>query len=204
MATQPIITRSTVSSIISLLDVMYHWGALHAHRLGDEGAAMEFLESHAEVGVYGFLTDNAPNVGVLEWQLRLIKEARLTSMYGTMYNYLNRAGRYGQNYLSVFYEVAKAMYLRGIRDYYECGGSADMAVFADTKRAWLTSNGIRKVNNTEWVQEIQLICFDEQRKHAAYLETHADDYKAKKVALRGQHFQWFIRAVGLALQKRSD
>ena len=57
MATQPIVTKNLVSQMISLLDTLYHWGVRDSHALCDEGAAREFLESHSETNVYGFLTD---------------------------------------------------------------------------------------------------------------------------------------------------
>ena len=77
MATQPIVTKNLVSQMISLLDTLYHWGVRDSHALCDEGAAREFLESHSETNVYGFLTDTCP-ISALEWQLRLIQQARLT------------------------------------------------------------------------------------------------------------------------------
>ena len=42
------------------------------------------------------------------------------------------------------------------------------------------------------------------RKHAAYLEEHADDYKARRVALREQHWTWYTRSVGLTLTSNTD
>lgn len=106
MATQPIVTKNLVSQMISLLDTLYHWGVRDSHALCDEGAAREFLESHSETNVYGFLTDTCP-ISALEWQLRLIQQARLTSMFGSMYQYFTRMGRFSANYLSVFIPLAQ-------------------------------------------------------------------------------------------------
>lgn len=104
MATQPIIDKGLVGQMISLLDTLYHWGVRDAHNQNDEGAAMEFLQTHSEVGVYGFLTDDY-NMTVEEWQLRLIQQARLTSMFGCMYRYFQKMGRFASNYLSCFLNV---------------------------------------------------------------------------------------------------
>lgn len=203
MATQPVITRDTISKSISLLDTLYHWGVRDCHALNDEGAAREFIETHSETNVYGFLTDEQP-ISVLEWQLRLIQQARLTSMYGSMYQYFQRMGKFANNYLSTFVPLSMRWYVRGVQDYCDNPNAADYAIFEDSKRVFWSERGLRKFNNREAVETIQLDCFALQRRDAAYLAAHADDYKAKKVALREQHFQWFIRAVGLALQKRSE
>lgn len=203
MATQPIVTKNLVSQMISLLDTLYHWGVRDSHALCDEGAAREFLESHSETNVYGFLTDACP-ISALEWQLRLIQQARLTSMFGSMYQYFLRMGRFSANYLSVFIPLAQRWYNRGVQDYYDNQGAADYAVFEDSKRTSWSERGLRKYNNREAVETIQLDCFELQRRDAAYLEAHADDYKSRKLALREQHYLWFIRSVGLALAKKEN
>lgn len=203
MATPPIIDKGLVGQMISLLDTLYHWGVRDAHNQNDEGAAMEFLQTHSEVGVYGFLTDDY-NMTVEEWQLRLIQQARLTSMFGCMYRYFQKMGRFASNYLSCFLNVAMAWYCKGVEDYYAYPNN-DIAQFNDAKRVWWTADkGLRKYNNREAVETIQLQCFERERKDIAYLEAHADDYKAKRVALKPDHYKWFRRSVGLALQKRSD
>lgn len=203
MATQPIVTKDTISKMISLLDTLYHWGVRDAHALNDEGAVREFIETHSEVNVYGFLTDTQP-ISVLEWQLRLIQQARLTSMYGSMYQYFNRMGKFSTNYLSCFVVLAMRWYLRGVQDYCENPSASDYMIFEGKKRVFWEAKGLRSYNNREAVETIQLDCFDLSRKHAEYLQAHVDDYKAKRVALREQHWLWYIRAVGLGVQKRAD
>lgn len=198
MATQPIVTRDTILRMIGLLDWVYRLGIQHSRELNDEGASREFLDTHNEVGVYGFITDGY-NVGVLEWQLRLQKEARLTSMFGSMYQYFLRMGRYGQNYLSCFLPIAQEWYNLGVQDYIDNPHACDYSVFNGKTRVRWTKKGLLNIKPKEYVEMIQLQCFDLQRKHAAYLEEHADDYKARKIALREQYWTWYIRAVGLAL-----
>ena len=53
------------------------------------------------------------------------------------------------------------------------------------------------------MEVVQLDCFELSRRDAEYLKDHADDYKARRVALREQHYLWFIRAVGLCLSAKS-
>lgn len=198
MSTQPIIDRGVMLRMFGLLDWVYRLGIQHSRELNDEGASREFLDTHNEVGVYGFITDGY-NVGVLEWQLRLQKEARLTSMFGSMYQYFLRMGRYGQNYLSCFLPIAQEWYNLGVQDYIDNPHAYDYSVFNGKTRVRWTKKGMLNIKPKEYVEMIQLQCFDLQRKHAAYLEEHADDYKARKIALREQHWAWYIRAVGLAL-----
>ena len=203
MATQPIVTRDTISKMISLLDTLYRWGVRDAYALNDEGAAREFVETHSEVNVYGFLTDAQP-ISVLEWQLRLIQQARLTSMYGSMYQYFNRMGRFGANYLSCFVALAMRWYVRGVQHYCDSPSASDYMLFESKKRVLWEAKGLRSYNNREAVETIQLDCFDLSRRHAEYLQTHADDYKARREALPERHWQWFIRAVGLAVMRKDS
>lgn len=201
--TRPIIDRDTILKSISLLDWLYRLGVKQARELGDEGAAREFLDTHSEVGVYGFLSDGL-NVGVLEWQLRMMKEARLTSMYGSMYQYFQRMGKFGQNYLSCFLVVAQMWHNLGVSDYLDNPNSCDYAVFDGKTRVRWTKRGLINLKAKEYVETIQLQCFDLQRKHAEYLAEHADDYKARRTALPERHWQWYIRSVGLALTSNKD
>lgn len=202
MATQPIITRDTILKMVSLLDFCYRLGVNHAYAQNDEGLAREFIDKHAETGVYGFLTDEG-NVSVLEWQLRLTKEARLTSMYGSMYQYFNHMGRFACNYLSCFLPIAQDFYNKGVKDYYDAPDGCDIAQFNDARRVWWSQKGLLKVVAREYVEEIQLMCFERQRRDTAYLEEHRGNYKATKVALIPIRYDWFIRAVGLALSAKT-
>lgn len=201
--TRPIITRDVILKTIGLLDWLYRLGVTQARELGDEGAAREFLDTHDEVGVYGFLSDGL-NVGVLEWQLRMQKEARLTSMWGSMHKYFLRMGRYGQNYLSCLLPIAQLWFNMGVRDYISNPSACDYAIFDGKTRVRWSKKGLLNINSREYVETIQLQCFDLMRKHAAYLEEHADDYKARRVALREQHWTWYTRSVGLALTSNTD
>lgn len=201
--TQPIVTRDTILRMIGLLDWCYRLGVRQARELNDEGAAREFLDTHNEVGVYGFLSDGL-NVGVLEWQLRLQKEARLTSMWGSMYRYFNRMGEYGANYLSCFLPVAQMWHNLGVQDYIDNPHACDWAVFDGKTRVWWTKKGLLNIKAKEYVEMIQLQCFDLQRKHAAYFVAHSDDYKARQLILSEKRWLSYIRAVGLALTSNKD
>lgn len=204
MATQPIITRDTILKMISLLDFCYRLGVNHSYAQNDEGLARDFVSMHSATGIYGFLTDDTCNVGVLEWQLRLTKQARLTSMWGSMNEYFNRMGRFGTNYLSCFLNIAQDFYNRGVLAYYDAPHAGDIAQFNAARRVWWSPKGLLKVQPREYVEVIQLMCFDRKRRDMEYLEEHAEDYKAKKVALRPVHYDWFIRAAGLGLSAKKE
>lgn len=198
--TQPIVTRDTILRMIGLLDWCYRLGVRQARELNDEGAAREFLDTHNEVGVYGFLSDGL-NVGVLEWQLRLQKEARLTSMFGSMYQYFLRMGRFGANYLSCFLPIAQMWHNLGVQDFIDNQHACDWAVFDGKTRVRWTKKGLLNIKPKEYVETIQLQCFDLQRRHIEYLKQHSDDYKARKIVLSEKQWSWFIRSLGLALEK---
>ncbi len=204
MTTPPIINLSVVKQIVSMLDSIYRSGVNDARRYADEGGAMEFVEEVSKVGVYGFLGGDCVKMRVLEWQLRLIERARMTAMYGIMYNFLNRTGRFGSNYLSVFYVVAKEYYLRGIKDYYATCGCVDIDKFNLRTRKRLTRNGLCNVNTPQFVQDIQLICFELMRKHAEYREEHEGDIKECRKTLSEKRFDWFIRAMSLGLIRKPE
>lgn len=203
MDSRPVVTRDTILRMIGLLDWCYRLGVRQARELNDEGEAREFIDSHNEPGVYGFLSDGL-NVGALEWQLRLQKEARLTSMFGSMYQYFKRMKLFGKNYLSCFLPVAQMWHNLGVQDYIDNPYSCDMAVFDGKTRVRWSKKGLLNIKAREYVEMIQLQCFDLQRKHAAYTTEHADDYKVRDVALPERHWQLFIRAVGLALAAKKD
>ena len=46
-----IITRTTATRIISLLDWVYHEGVEQAREMDDEGMCREFIDTHRKVGV---------------------------------------------------------------------------------------------------------------------------------------------------------
>lgn len=203
MVTQPVVTRDTILRTISLLDWCYRLGVRQAYEENDEGAAREFLITHSEVGVYGFLEDGL-NVSALEWQLRMQQQARLDSLFGSMYRYFGRMKRYGTNYLSCLLPIAQMWHNRGVSDFTESPYACSLTEFDNKTRVWWTKKGLRNINVREYVETIQLQCFELQRKHKAYLVEHADDYKAVKVALPERHWQHYIRAVGLALRTNKD
>lgn len=199
MKVPPIITRDVVQKMISLLDWSYRLGVEGAYEVNDEGLCLEFLERTAQPGVYGLLPDLY--MGWLEWSLRLMSKARSTSWNGTMSRYLQAAGRFGSNYLSCFYLLAQHFYNWGVKSYISAPYSNDIELFRSKTRVLWTEKGLKPINNRRYVDEVQMICFDLQRRDKEIWEREAD-YNAKKVALKEKHYEWFIRAVGLAVMKR--
>lgn len=198
MATQPIITREVVSKMISLIDWCYRMGVSDAHKQSDEGLVREFCERTKEPGVFGFLTDDF-SISWQEFALRLLSKARMTSWNGSMARYMNQMGRYGNNYLSCFLPLAQIWYCKGCKDYADAPTSCDMAVFNGRTRVYWTANGVRKVDNRRYVDELQLETFVLERRDGAVREANTE-YDAKKAgALKPKHYQYFRTAIGLAL-----
>lgn len=198
--TQPIINRAVALQQIALVDFCYRKGVEDAHRIGDEGLAREFLDKVSQTGVYGFLNEDGITMSWKEWTLRLMAQARMTSWNGAMTRYFSLIGsRPNQNYLGAFIPVSEAFYAKGVRDYTDNPHSADCLLFQEKTRVFWTAKGLQNVNNRRYIDEIQLCCFDLQRRDNAVWESKTK-YDANKLgAMKSQHYEWYRRAMGLAL-----
>lgn len=194
---QGTISRTMVHKMISLLDWCYRLGVKHAYRVNDDGLALEFIEKHREVGVYGFMTDNY-NISVVEWQLRLLCEARRCSLYGVMYSYFEFMGRYGANFLSCFIPVAQEWYNMGVEDYTAAPSACMMDEFDYVTRVRWSGDGLLKVKIEDYVQMIQLQCFGMKRQHDEFLQTYGHVSADRHKALVPRRWDMFIRAIGMA------
>lgn len=203
--TQPIINRSVALQIIALMDFCYRKGIEDAHRISDEGLAREFLDKVSQTGVYGFLNEDGIKMDWKEWTLRLMAQARMTSWSGPMTRYFSLIGsRPNQNYLGTFIPVSEAFYAKGVRDYTENPHGADYLLFQEKTRVFWTAKGLQNVNNRRYIDEIQLCCYDLQRRDNVVWE-NSTKYDANKLgAMTSKQFEWFMRAVGLALTTNKD
>lgn len=203
--TQTIVTRQVALNIISLVDYCYRKGVEDAYRLQDEGLAREFLDKVSQTGVYGFLNEEGITMSWKEWTLRLMAQARMTSWNGAMTRYFSLIGsRPNQNYLGAFIPVSEAFYAKGVRDYTDNPHSVDYLMFQDKTRVSWSAKGLQNVNNRRYIDEIQLCCFDLQRRDNAVWESETP-YKANKLgAMKPIQFDWYIRAIGLALMTNKD
>lgn len=197
---RPVIDRAVALSTISLMDFCYRKGVEDAHRAGDEGLAREFLDKVSQAGVYGFLNEEGFTMCWKEWTLRLMAQARMTSWNGAMTRYFSLIGsRPNQNYLGAFIPVSQAFYAKGVRDFVDNRDGCDYALFRERTRVFWTAKGLRNVNNRRYIDEIQLCCFDLQRRDSAVWESKTP-YEANKLgAMKAQHYEWYRRAMGLAL-----
>lgn len=199
MAERPIVNRTTASAMVSLLDWMYRTGVDDAFRAEDEGLCREYLARTEVPGMFGFL-DNCP-IGWDEWCLRMMMQARRTSWNGQMSKFLQAAGRYQTNYLSVFYNVALLAYRNGVSDYLKAPRGTDKNVFDGKTRVLWTPNGCRNINLQEWIDNVQLQTFDLARRDARLTEERGA-YEARKMGcLSENQYLFFRRAIGLALAK---
>lgn len=197
---RPVIDRAVALSTISLMDFCYRKGVEDAHRVGDEGLAREFLDKVSQAGVYGFLNEEGFTMCWKEWTLRLMAQARMTSWNGAMTRYFSLIGsRPNQNYLGAFIAVSQAFYAKGVRDFVDNRDGCDYALFRERTRVFWTGQGLRNVNNRRYIDEIQLCCFDLQRRDSAVWESKTP-YEANKLGvMKAQHYEWYRRAMGLAL-----
>lgn len=200
---QPIIDRNVALNIIALVDYCYRKGVEDAHRIDDEGLAREFLEKVSRVGVYGFLNEDGITMSWKEWTLRLMAKARMTSWNGAMSRYFSLIGaRPNQNYLGVFIPVSQAFYTKGVRNYVDNPHSANSTLFQEKTRVFWTAKGLQNVNTRRYTDEIQLCCFDLQRRDAKVWETHTVSEANKLGAIKPKQYDSYIRAIGLALMSK--
>lgn len=203
--TQPIISRAVALQQIALVDFCYRKGVEDAHRIGDEGLAREFLGKVSQTGVYGFLNEDGITMGWKEWTLRLMAQARMASWNGAMTRYFSLIGsRPNQNYLGAFIPVSEAFYAKGVRDYVDNRQQFDYALFQEKTRVLLTAKGFQSVNNRRYIDEIQLCCFDLQRRDAAARAGLTVSEINRLGALSEKQYDVYMRAVGLALMTDKD
>ncbi len=201
MAIQPIITPAAIGQMVSLLDWCYKMGVNDARGCADEGLVREFCDKVSQPGVFGFITDDY-TINWQEWSLRLLSRARMKSWNGAMRRYFNLAGKFGQNWLSCFFNFAEVWYCKGLKDYTEAPDGCDMAVFNGQNRVYWTAKGIKKVNNRHYVDELQLESFSLERRDTSIWEGNAEYDARKQGALKPRHYQFWRAAVGLAAQKK--
>jgi len=203
MATPPIITHGSIGKMLSLLDYCYRIGVEAAYALQDEGLAREFIERTKEAGVYGILSDSPIYTTWQEWGKRIIAQARSTAWSGTMVRFFSKAGAFGANFLSAFYPVSFFYYTRGIEDYLNAPEAVDYNIFAGKTRVRWTKKGLRKIKPQEYVDDIQLYCYDLERRDEVIREANeSTPSKFKKITLSPRQYESFRNAVGLAAQKK--
>lgn len=200
--TPPTIDKTIVSKMISLLDWCYRLGVEAAHALQDEGLAREFLERTKEPGVYGFLSDEPVYITWKEWTLRLMAESRSTCWNGSMMRFFNRMGAFGANYLSAFLPISQVFLNKGVEDYLKSPNAADFSMFNSKNRIWWTEKGLRSISNREWVDTLQLISFDLERRDGAIWESQTPT-QAKKIALKPSQYEIFRRCVGVVMLRNN-
>lgn len=192
-----IITRTTATRIISLLDWVYREGIQQAREVDDEGMCREFIDTHRKVGVFGFLEDGL-DIGCLEWQLRLQAKARLTHNWGAMHNYFKRMGKYTRNPLSCLLPLAQEWHCMGVEDYIKNPDSCNFDIFIASRRKRWTRKGLINIQIDEWIETIQLKCFELRREHEVYLLENDYSSDAKRITIKPNQWDIFIRMVSLA------
>lgn len=209
------VTRQTIRGMISLLDYVYKLGVSDARDVEDEGLCRQFLLNHVEPGQFGFITDGY-DVEELEWQLRLSMRSRLQRQYGAMQTLFMSMRRFKANFLSCFLPVAQRFYNKGIKDYNDAPADCDFNAFCNRSRIWWTSKGIKNITPQEYVDTIQLMCFDLRRRDMKYLLSDVEDWRnvdgtisyeqaelfneRRRHCLKPAQYESFICAVGLSLQ----
>lgn len=202
MANRPIVRPSTVSAMLSLLDWLYHRGVEDAYHANDEGLCREYLNAVSKGRLFSTLAHYPVIISWEEWALQLIMQARTTAWNGIMSKFLNAAGRYKQNYLSVFYVIALEWYKKGVMDYISAPNADNIALFSSKRRAKWTSSGIKNISPDEYVDAIQLQCFEAERFDESVREGLSAPEVRELGLLPPQYYAMFRRAIGLAASSK--
>lgn len=185
-----VIDRNTCYSMIRLLDAVYKMGVSDAYKINNEGECMNFIEETSVPGVFGRAV-NGYRMDWREWQLTLTAEARRKSLYGAMFRYFMRMKRYGENYLSVILPVAQEFYNKGLSDYHQNPVVVFLEIFYDKKKVWWTRKGFKRVKTSEYIETMQMMCFDRMR---------IDMENPGKTALNENYYDIFIKAISASLR----
>lgn len=197
------ITKWTIHSLIGLLDFAYRLGLEDMAQCEDENRPARFLAETERAGVFGFLNEDH-TMDWQEWTLRLMSKSR-SSYFGTsMSEYYHRAGKFGQNYLSVFINMTQCYYNMAVRDALECEVPLTPPRLPhDKRRVRLTAKGFyRKVKMRGYVDDMQAMAYRLQRRdEAVWADGGIPGAAKRRTALKATHYRFFMKAVGLAMVK---
>lgn len=200
MAERPVIDTRTVNAMLSLLDWAYRKGISDAIAADDEGLCREYLEKTEPIGAFGFLGDDYL-VSWDEWCLRIIMQVRMTNWNGIMAQYLNRAGRYGSSYLSVFYVLIKLWLRMGVKDYLSNPKGCNKAVFDEKTRSFWTKSGLRGYSRIVAIDTVQVQCFNLERECMNILDNHTPKEAKQMGAFQPKQIDLFRKVFILASKR---
>ena len=182
-----IIDRGIAQMLCRMFDRMYKLGVNDAAEAEDEGLVMMWAEKTSRPGVFGRLGDETSH-DALYWQLTLQKVAFTAGMSNRLMRYASAMGRYGANYFSAAWPVFQDFYNMGMLDWCKDPSARTLAVFnSKTRLRWARSGGAWTIPSI--VSQSQEFCF--QRRHS---DMQSQDRKA----LKPHHYEYFIKAIGLA------
>ena len=199
-----VINRVVLGHMFSMCDWLYRQGVQDARAHdGDEGMYLEFLSTCDQPGKFGLLRDRLFDISADEWVLRLQMQAKRTSWNGAMSEYTRKAGRFGQNYLSVFYVVAKHFYIMGIRDYMANPQAMDWGKFSTRKRVKWTSDRNFKMSRQEYIDIVRIWCYERARESAEYYDSESSYVPVglRRKYLKPGYYSTFRTCVGQADNK---
>ncbi len=200
MIREVIIDKNKARRIVSLVSWIYNLGVESAAAVNDEGLANEFLERTSQAGVYGFLEDDFSLMDWQEWLLRIKIRIRGGAYYSTLKWYSGLMGAFGANYLSALLPVMQAFYNKGVCDYMNAPGAANVAAFSASSRSLWTPKGVRRIDTEEWIGDIRVCDYNIEHRDTDIWK-QLPPHQAKKIALRPNQHKIWRRVMGSALQK---
>lgn len=212
MATQPLIEPKDVSKLITLFDRVYKLGVEDGYQNShDEGLCREHIEKTNEPGCFGLIRDGFIS-DAIDWQLTLQRQAKEMKIYEPIRKMFMRMGRFAMsNYYSCILPIAQEFYNKGVEDALANPGNGSIAVFMDSRRMWW---GGKKVDNYEYVEQIQMMCGKRMRAEAVLMadlvETRDSkyqrigEYDLRKRVIKDKWWLRFRDAVAIANIARNN
>lgn len=197
------ITPYGMSRIVSLFDHLYRKGIRDAHRERNEGLCREHIEATSVAGFFGFI-ETDPKVEWGEWGIELARITRRTGFSNIISEILRLDRRFGSTYLSCAFTIAQGFYNLGIKHYIEHPNADDVANLNPRTRVFWTDEGIKNGKIDHWIQEVQSLAFELERRDAKIWEEYPTAY-ARNHALKPGQYEIFRQRINMVRTKtKSD
>lgn len=198
MATQPLVTSTDISRLITLFDRVYKLGVEDGCQYShDEGLCREHIETTNAPGNFGLIRDGFIS-DAIDWQLTLQKQAKIMKIYEPVRKMFVRMGKWAMsNFYSCILPVAQDFYNMGVEAYLANPGADTVATFMGERRVlW----GGKKIDNYGYVEIIQEFCGKRMRSEttalAGLVETRANKYQRigeSDLRKRTLNEKWWLR-----------
>lgn len=186
-----VIDASTARALLKMFGDCYHTGVKDAFEVGDELVCEDFAREVRVPGVYGRVI-HPYKMNIREWGFHIIGLIRNATAGDVALAFMRRILK--KNFLTCALPLAQEFYIWGLEDYNKAPTSVK-PILNDGNRTLIrwTKNGIKFLSTNEVLMRMQEFCF---------MRTRIDEESDSKEALKAQRYDWFSRAIWIALLPR--